>query len=73
MSTKTPETDNHCGIKNGDDPDNFYCAVPFARQLERDLNEARKEAEKCRDEFYIFTLTWCSSPKKKLPWEKDEP
>jgi len=71
MNTKTPRTDAflfdrmhliHRGV-----------VADFARQLERDLNEARKEAEKCRDEFYIFTLTWCSSPKKKLPWEKDEP
>jgi septal ring factor EnvC (AmiA/AmiB activator) len=38
---ETPLTDAHCGIREGDDPENFFCTVKFARDLERQLAEAR--------------------------------
>jgi len=69
MNTKTPETDAF--LRDRENLIQKGVVADFARDLERELNEARKEAEGWRDKFYDFTLTWCSSPKKKLPWEKD--
>ena len=50
--TETPLTDAHCGIREGDDPENFLCTVKFARDLERQLAESVSKRDVARAVFY---------------------
>jgi hypothetical protein len=59
----TPMTDEHCGITTEDDPQNFYCTVEFTRSLERQLAEAKKDADALRVE-----LTTAKADTERLDW-----
>jgi len=51
----TPLTDAHCGIREGDDPENFLCTVKFARDLERQLAEAVRLLRAGKRQFAPYT------------------
>ena len=65
MNPKTPRTDAAVGWGVGGME---VVTSGFARTLEKELNEARAEAENIRD---YLCETWEPIPML-LPWEKDE-
>jgi len=71
MNTKTPRTDA-VASHDGNWDTKALRMMHHARELERGLNEARKEAERWRDCFQTGMSMQVKSPSKVFPWEEKQ-